>query len=232
MLRDAERSVMKLAGKTTKKSPNKRIETLRQIGQSLRRLVELVESLLEIPRQSTMATGVATDSEPFTSPRSVRRSTRSENGTDEGVIDLSRESTISFAEASGIIPTQPHPSKSTISRWCTYGCRGIKLESMFIGGRRKTTREAVQRFLQRCREGRWAGMHGSTGYFLEQAMANKEEQVSEQSAIDDASHYQKDQSSEKRAQTGKTARRSPRTDNSPGRSNRQKRGTKQRRGGL
>lgn len=35
----------------------------------------------------------------------------------------------------------------TVFRWATKGCRGIRLQALFIGGRRRTSRQAVERFL-------------------------------------------------------------------------------------
>lgn len=38
---------------------------------------------------------------------------------------------------------------STAWRWCLRGCRGVKLESFAIGGRRYSTIEAFGRFVER-----------------------------------------------------------------------------------
>jgi hypothetical protein len=40
-----------------------------------------------------------------------------------------------------------HPS--TLHRWATAGCRGVRLEIIQIGGTRCTSREALQRFFER-----------------------------------------------------------------------------------
>jgi hypothetical protein len=45
----------------------------------------------------------------------------------------------------------PHPA--TIARWARKGCRGIRLETLLIGGRRFSTVEAVGRFFSRLSEG-------------------------------------------------------------------------------
>lgn len=37
-------------------------------------------------------------------------------------------------------------NRSTIHRWRTSGARGVKLETILIGGRRYTSSEAMQRF--------------------------------------------------------------------------------------
>ena len=38
------------------------------------------------------------------------------------------------------------PNVCTLYRWSTIGCRGIRLETIQIGGTRCTSREAMQRF--------------------------------------------------------------------------------------
>jgi hypothetical protein len=43
------------------------------------------------------------------------------------------------------------------------------LESFYVGGRRKATRQAIERFLSACRKQQWAGMHDPDA--LERAMA-------------------------------------------------------------
>ena len=65
------------------------------------------------------------------------------------MIDVSRERPISFNEASRFLPDGRRPGFSTWWRWSTYGVRGVKLETILIGGRRCTTAEAVQRFFDR-----------------------------------------------------------------------------------
>ncbi len=64
------------------------------------------------------------------------------------MIDLASESLIGIKEAAKLIPG--HPDLSTIYRWFQTGVRGgIKLETALVGGRRFTSREAVQRFVDR-----------------------------------------------------------------------------------
>lgn len=41
------------------------------------------------------------------------------------------------------------PSHQSVVRWATKGCRGVKLESRREGGYRRTSVEAVQRFIAR-----------------------------------------------------------------------------------
>lgn len=63
------------------------------------------------------------------------------------MIDISRESLLTFSEAAASLPGKPNVS--TIHRWRLRGCRGIKLESTLIGGVRYTSHEALQRFCNR-----------------------------------------------------------------------------------
>jgi hypothetical protein len=63
------------------------------------------------------------------------------------MIDIRSEQLKTFAEASKGLPGRPHPS--TFWRWHRRGVRGIRLEAVVIGGRRYTSVEAIQRFVQR-----------------------------------------------------------------------------------
>src|SRR5262245_25709166 len=64
------------------------------------------------------------------------------------VHDVHGESLISLPEACKVIPGRPH--LATVYRWFQRGVRGgIKLETALVGGRRFTSREAVQRFVDR-----------------------------------------------------------------------------------
>ena len=53
---------------------------------------------------------------------------------------------MTFSEASKKIPGRPHVS--TLHRWRQCGVRGVKLETCLIGGRRFTSQQAVERFVQ------------------------------------------------------------------------------------
>lgn len=59
----------------------------------------------------------------------------------EGLIDLKRAA----AEFKADDGRKPH--LATLRRWATRGCRGHKLESMFVGNRMMTSRQATARFL-------------------------------------------------------------------------------------
>lgn len=63
------------------------------------------------------------------------------------MIDVARERLCRLIEALQDIPGQPH--LSTVIRWSRQGVGGVKLETLLIGGRRFTSREAVTRFIER-----------------------------------------------------------------------------------
>jgi Protein of unknown function (DUF1580) len=60
-------------------------------------------------------------------------------------IEIANETLISFQEAPAFVPGRPHIS--TLHRWRLRGVRGVRLETVLIGGRRFTSREALQRFV-------------------------------------------------------------------------------------
>lgn len=65
------------------------------------------------------------------------------------MIDTNTETLLSFAEATKGLPRRRggrKPHVSTLYRWADAGCRGIRLESIQIGGTRCTSAEALQRF--------------------------------------------------------------------------------------
>lgn len=62
------------------------------------------------------------------------------------MIDIHTEHMLTFAQASHETPGRP--AISTVWRWNTHGVRGVKLETVLIGGLRYTSREALQRFVE------------------------------------------------------------------------------------
>ena len=60
-------------------------------------------------------------------------------------ISISGETLLSYAEAARSLPGRG-VNVSTIWRWVTRGVKGIRLETVTIGGRRFTSREALERF--------------------------------------------------------------------------------------
>ncbi|MHB1033521.1 MAG: DUF1580 domain-containing protein [Pirellulales bacterium] len=59
---------------------------------------------------------------------------------------LSGESLIPLAQVGSIVAT--NPTRTTVWGWARHGVNGIRLESVRIGGRVRTSREAVERFLE------------------------------------------------------------------------------------
>lgn len=64
------------------------------------------------------------------------------------MIDLSREPLITFPQAAKLLPAGRRPAYATWYRWWKKGLKsGIKLETVFVLGRRLTTEAAVRRFI-------------------------------------------------------------------------------------
>lgn len=59
-------------------------------------------------------------------------------------INIVDEEILSLAQATKMLPGRPH--LSSIFRWMSRGVRGVRLESVLVGGRRYTSREALERF--------------------------------------------------------------------------------------
>ena len=65
------------------------------------------------------------------------------------MIDMEHEELITLAEAARRVPNRKSGrgvNCSTVWRWCLAGCKGVRLETVFCGGTRFTSREALQRF--------------------------------------------------------------------------------------
>jgi hypothetical protein len=60
------------------------------------------------------------------------------------MIDIHSEQLIPFPEAPAQLPGRP--AMSTLHRWRQQGVHGIRLETCLIGGKRFTSKEALQRF--------------------------------------------------------------------------------------
>ena len=61
------------------------------------------------------------------------------------MIDIQTEKVLTFTQAAKALPGRPNVA--TLWRWRTAGCRGVKLETVLVGGKRYTSREAIQRFV-------------------------------------------------------------------------------------
>ena len=71
------------------------------------------------------------------------------------MIDRNREQLIPItriAEHERLWPKGRTPHRDTISRWARLGCRGVRLESVLLGGRRYTSLEAIERFITKLSE--------------------------------------------------------------------------------
>jgi hypothetical protein len=71
------------------------------------------------------------------------------------MINLSAEQLRPLTEACRDVPGCPHVS--TLTRWWRQGIKGVKLETVVVGGRRFTSVEAIRRFISRLSEPRPAG---------------------------------------------------------------------------
>ena len=68
------------------------------------------------------------------------------------VIDLERERLLPLREVARLFPgrTGRGVSMATVWRWVMQGRKGICLETVFIGGQRYSSIEAVSRWVDRC----------------------------------------------------------------------------------
>jgi hypothetical protein len=67
------------------------------------------------------------------------------------LLDVIKETVITFQEATEIMPRRRRgrkPHISTLYRWSTSGCRGVVLDTVQVGATRCTSREALQRFFE------------------------------------------------------------------------------------
>jgi hypothetical protein len=65
------------------------------------------------------------------------------------VIDIEKEEALALSDAAQELKVSRRAmAASTLYRWTTNGCRGVKLEFVQIGGTRCTTKEALQRFFE------------------------------------------------------------------------------------
>jgi Protein of unknown function (DUF1580) len=138
------------------------LERLARLSESVDMNVKRIERSMQSGREASL-TG---------SQRMQQRCKNSPDDWRDGATLLG-ETLISLTQAAKLIPASKLLHSSTISRWCTTGVRGIKLESELVGGRRVTSNEAVFRFLEMCRKNGFRGM--ADGATIAKAMAAKEE---------------------------------------------------------
>ena len=68
------------------------------------------------------------------------------------MIDLQTETVLSFSDAASHLPRRragKRPHVATLYRWASRGVRGVKLETIRVGGTLCTSIEALQRFCER-----------------------------------------------------------------------------------
>jgi len=71
------------------------------------------------------------------------------------MIDLASEHVVPLTEAGQHLPALHggrRPHISTLHRWATVGFHGVRLETIKVGAARCTSREALQRFVERLTE--------------------------------------------------------------------------------
>jgi hypothetical protein len=67
-------------------------------------------------------------------------------------IDISTEAVVTLTEATHHLPRRrkgKRPAVSTMFRWAQRGVRGVRLETIQVGGTKCTSLEALQRFCDR-----------------------------------------------------------------------------------
>lgn len=62
-------------------------------------------------------------------------------------IDIDLENLVPFSDARTAFPGDKRLSLATLHRWRIKGVRGVRLETVLIGGLRYTSREAISRFI-------------------------------------------------------------------------------------
>ncbi len=60
-------------------------------------------------------------------------------------IDYEKDDLLSIADATRNIPG--HPSPRTVRSWINPGIRGVRLETILLGGRRWTSKQALKEFV-------------------------------------------------------------------------------------
>jgi hypothetical protein len=62
------------------------------------------------------------------------------------MIDIHVEHMLTISAAARELPGRPHVS--TVWRWINHGVRGIRLQTVLVGGKRYTSRESLQAFVE------------------------------------------------------------------------------------
>jgi hypothetical protein len=95
------------------------------------------------------------------------------------MIDLAAEHVLTLSQAAKHVPKRrgKHAHSSTIYRWATGGCRGVKLEAVRIGGTICTSVEAVQRFIDRLTAGDKGLQQSAQPYICPHQIRTRERQI-------------------------------------------------------
>ncbi|MBK8270389.1 MAG: DUF1580 domain-containing protein [Planctomycetes bacterium] len=67
------------------------------------------------------------------------------------MIDLFIENVLTLQDAAATLPRRrrgARPHVATLFRWASAGCRGVRLETIQVGGTKCTSTEALSRFFQ------------------------------------------------------------------------------------
>ena len=75
------------------------------------------------------------------------------------MIDISSEAVVTLTEATKHLPARrkgKRPNVATLYRWAQVGVRGVRLETLQVGGTKCTSLEALQRFCERLTDPRTA----------------------------------------------------------------------------
>lgn len=67
------------------------------------------------------------------------------------MIEFSEQAAVPVAEVPAYLPPGRggrRVNSSTVIRWCLRGVRGVRLESVVVGGRRYTDRASIVRFIE------------------------------------------------------------------------------------
>lgn len=68
------------------------------------------------------------------------------------MLDITQEEVLSLTEATKRVPRRrqgKRPNVATMYRWAQRGCKGVRLETIQVGGTKCTSVEALQRFFDR-----------------------------------------------------------------------------------
>ena len=72
------------------------------------------------------------------------------------MIDIESEELLTFSRAAKYLPhgrANKPVHVATLHRWASSGASGVRLETVRIGGVRFTSKEALERFIERCTAG-------------------------------------------------------------------------------